>query len=466
MLSSEGPCICKGDLNGDNREDLYIGGSSGTPGSLFFQQANGQFLSVQKPLFDADKDSEDTDCAIFDANGDGKNDLYVASGSNEVSNSSSSLADRLYFNSSGGKLVKSDQILPANQFESTSTVKPADYDLDGDIDLFVGVRSTPFYYGLPASGFILQNDGKGNYTDVTSKIIPSLKNIGMITDAVWIDYDNDKDVDLLVVGEYMPLRIFQNNGGKFTDVSKNAGFENTNGWWNTVESADVNNDGYPDLVVGNHGLNSRFRASMKQPIELYIHDFDQNGTIEQILCQYNGDKSYPFILRHDLVLQMPVLKKKYLKYNSYKNQQITDIFDKPLLASALKLQANTLETVVYLNTGKGSFTKIPLTVEAQFSPVYAISINDFDGDNQLDILLGGNLYQSKPEVGRYDASYGLYLKGNGKGDFEPILAKDSGFKLKGQARGFSMVSVNNKPVLIVANNNEQAQTFTIQKEKN
>ena len=466
MLSSEGPCICKGDLNGDNREDLYIGGSSGTPGSLFFQQANGQFLSVQKPLFDADKDSEDTDCAIFDANGDGKNDLYVASGSNEVSNSSSSLADRLYFNSSGGKLVKSDQILPANQFESTSTVKPADYDLDGDIDLFVGVRSTPFYYGLPASGFILQNDGKGNYTDVTSKIIPSLKNIGMITDAVWIDYDNDKDVDLFVVGEYMPLRIFQNNGGKFTDVSKNAGFENTNGWWNTVESADVNNDGYPDLVVGNHGLNSRFRASMKQPIELYIHDFDQNGTIEQILCQYNGDKSYPFILRHDLVLQMPILKKKYLKYNSYKNQQITDIFDKPLLASALKLQANTLETVVYLNTGKGSFTKIPLPVEAQFSPVYAISINDFDGDNQLDILLGGNLYQSKPEVGRYDASYGLYLKGNGKGDFKPILAKDSGFKLKGQARGFSMVSVNNKPVLIVANNNEQAQTFTIQKEKN
>jgi len=466
MLSSEGPCICKGDLNGDNREDLYIGGSSGTPGSLFFQQANGQFLSVQKPLFDADKDSEDTDCAIFDANGDGKNDLYVASGSNEVSNSSSSLADRLYFNSSGGKLVKSDQILPANQFESTSTVKPADYDLDGDIDLFVGVRSIPFYYGLPASGFILQNDGKGNYTDVTSKIIPSLKNIGMITDAVWIDYDSDKDVDLLVVGEYMPLRIFQNNGGKFTETSANAGFENTNGWWNTVESADVNNDGYPDLVVGNHGLNSRFRASMKQPIELYIHDFDQNGTIEQILCQYNGDKSYPFILRHDLVLQMPILKKKYLKYNSYKNQQIIDIFDKPLLESALKLQANTLETVVYLNTGKGSFTKIPLPVEAQFSPVYAISINDFDGDNQLDILLGGNLYQSKPEVGRYDASYGLYLKGNGKGDFKPILAKDSGFKLKGQARGFSMVSVNNKPVLIVANNNEQAQTFTIQKEKN
>ena len=466
MLSSEGPCICKGDLNGDKREDFYIGGSSGKPGSLFFQQPNGQFLSVQKQLFDTDKDSEDTDCTIFDANGDGKNDLYVASGSNEVSNSSSSLADRLYFNSSGGKLVKSDQILPANQFESTSTVKPADYDLDGDIDLFVGVRSIPFFYGLPASGFMLQNDGKGNFTDVTSKSLPALKNIGMITDAAWFDFDNDKDEDLILAGEYMAIRIFQNNAGKFTEISKNAGFENTNGWWNSIEIADLNADGYKDIVIGNHGLNSRFRASQNKPIDLYINDFDQNGTIEQILCQYNGEKSYPLILRHDLVLQMPILKKKYLKYNSYKNQQITDIFEKEMLSSSIKLQANTLETVVYLNTGKGTFIKKQLPVEAQFSPVYAISINDFDGDSHQDILLGGNLYQAKPEVGRYDASYGLFLKGNGSGDFKPVLAKDSGFKLKGQTRGFSLLSVKNESILIVANNNEQAQTFTIQKGKN
>jgi len=466
MLSSEGPCICKGDLNGDNREDFYIGGSSGKPGSLFFQQPNGQFLSVQKQLFDADKDSEDTDCTIFDANGDGKNDLYVASGSNEVSNSSSSLADRLYFNSSGGKLVKSDQILPANQFESTSTVKPADYDLDGDIDLFVGIRSIPFFYGLPASGFMLQNDGRGNFTDVTSKSLPALKNIGMITDAAWFDFDNDKDEDLILVGEYMAIRIFQNNAGKFTEISKNAGFENTNGWWNSIEIADLNADGYKDIVLGNHGLNSRFRASQNKPIDLYINDFDQNGTIEQILCQYNGEKSYPLILRHDLVLQMPILKKKYLKYNSYKNQQITDIFEKPMLESALKLKANTLETVVYLNTGKGTFIKKTLPVEAQFSPVYAISINDFDGDSHQDILLGGNLYQAKPEVGRYDASYGLFLKGNGFGDFKPVLAKDSGLKLKGQTRGFSLLTVKNESILIVANNNEQAHTFTIRKGKN
>ena len=466
MLSSEGPCICKGDLNGDKREDFYIGGSSGKPGSLFFQQPNGQFLSVQKPLFDADKDSEDTDCSIFDANGDGKNDLYVASGSNEVSNSSSSLADRLYFNSSGGKLVKSDQILPANQFESTSTVKPADYDLDGDIDLFVGVRSIPFFYGLPASGFMLQNDGKGNFTDVTSKALPALKNIGMITDAAWFDFDNDKDDDLILAGEYMAIRIFQNNAGKFTEISKNAGFENTNGWWNSIEIADLNADGYKDIVIGNHGLNSRFRASKNKPIDLYINDFDQNGTIEQILCQYNGEKSYPLILRHDLVLQMPILKKKYLKYNSYKNQQITDIFEKEMLSSSIKLQAKMLETVVFLNTGKGTFIKKPLPVEAQFSPVYAISINDFDGDSRQDILLGGNFYQAKPEVGRYDASYGLFLKGNGSGDFKSVLAKDSGFKLKGQTRGFSLLSVKNESILIVANNNDQAQTFTIQKRKN
>ncbi|NBU35670.1 MAG: hypothetical protein EBS35_03730 [Bacteroidetes bacterium] len=466
MLSSEGPCLCKGDLNGDNRDDIYLGGSSGKPGSLFFQQPNGQFISVQKQLFEYDKESEDTDCAIFDANGDGKNDLYVASGSNEVSNSSSALADRLYFNTGRGNLVKSDQILPANQFESTSTVKPADFDLDGDIDLFVGIRSVPFFYGLPASSFILQNDGKGNFTDVSSKVLPALKNIGMITDAAWFDFDNDKDVDLVLAGEYMAIRIFQNNKGKFTEISKNAGFENTNGWWNSIEIADLNEDGLMDMVIGNHGLNSRFRASQNKPIDLYINDFDQNGTIEQVLCQYNGEKSYPLILRHDLVLQMPILKKKYLKYNSYKNQQITDIFDKALLSSSLKLQAKMLETVVFLNTGKGSFIKKPLPVEAQISPVYAIAINDFDGDSHQDIILGGNLYQAKPEVGRYDASYGLLLKGNGSGDFKPVLAKDSGLKLKGQSRSFSLLSVKNETILMVANNNDAAQTFTIQNKKN
>jgi hypothetical protein len=463
MLSSEGPCICKGDLNGDQRDDLYLGGSSGTPGSLYFQQPNGRFLLVQKSLFEVDKEAEDTDCVIFDANGDGKNDLYVASGSNEVSNSSSTLSDRLYFNTSNGLLVKSNQILPANQFESTSTVKPADFDLDGDPDLFVGVRSIPFYYGLPASGFLLQNDGKGYFKDVTPQVLPDLKNIGMITDAAWFDFDKDEDLDLLVVGEYMSIRLFQNSNGRFTEISKKAGFDHTNGWWNTIEIADLNKDGYPDLVVGNHGLNSRFHASRKQPIDLFIHDFDQNGTMEQILCQYNGEKSYPMILRHDLVLQMPYLKKKYLKYNSYKNQQINDIFEQPLLKSALKLQAYTLETAVYLNTGKGQFVKSPLPVEAQFSPVYALSIHDFDEDGNEDILLGGNFYQSKPEVGRYDASYGLFLKGNGSGKFVALAAKDSGFRLNGQTKGFSMVTTKNKSILIAANNNDLAQTFFIKK---
>jgi hypothetical protein len=466
MLSSEGPCLCKGDLNGDQKDDFYIGGSSGKPGTLFFQQPDGRFLPVQQNLFEIDKDSEDTDCIIFDANGDGKNDLYVGSGSNEVSNSSSSLADRLYFNTSGGKLTKSDQILPANQFESTATVKPADFDLDGDIDLFVGARSIPFYYGLPANGFILENDGKGFFTDVTSKVLPSLKNIGMITDAAWFDFDNDKDVDLILVGEYMAIRIFQNNEGKFTEISKNAGFENTSGWWNSIEIADLNEDGFKDLVIGNHGLNSRFRASQNKPIDLYIHDFDQNGTMEQILCQYNGEKSYPLILRHDLVLQMPILKKKYLKYHNYKNQQITDFFDPAILASSIKLQANMLETVVYMNNGNGTFSKKPLPVEAQFSPVYAISASDFDGDGHQDLLLGGNLYQAKPEIGRYDASYGLFLKGDGKGAFKSIPAKDSGFRLNGQTRAFSWISVKNNPMLIVANNSNQAQTFTLNKRKN
>lgn len=463
MLSTEGPCLCKGDLNGDKLEDVYMGGSSGQAGSLFFQQSNGQFISVQKQLFEVDKESEDTDCAIFDANGDGKNDLYVASGSNEVSNSSSSLADRLYFNTSMGKLEKSNQILPANLFENTSCVKPTDFDQDGDLDLFVGIRSIPFYYGLPANGFILKNDGKGNYSDVSSKILPVLKNIGMITDAVWLDFDKDKDLDLIIVGEYMPIRIFQNNGKSFSEITQKAGFEKTNGWWTSIESADLNKDGFPDIVIGNHGLNSRFRASIEKPIDLYINDFDQNGTMEQLLCQFNGNKSYPLILRHDLVQQMPSLKKKYLKYNSYKEQQISDIFDPAILSKSLKLNANTLETVAYLNNGKGGFEKISLPAEAQFAPVFAISIFDFNADGNPDILLGGNLYHVKPEVGRYDASYGLLLTGNGNGGFKSILSKDSGIMLKSQARGFSIIDIKNKPMLLVANNNDRAQLFSILK---
>jgi len=461
MLSSEGPCLCRGDLNGDQRDDLYLGGAAGKPGTLLFQQADGSFRPAQESLFLEDKDSEDTDCAIFDADGDGRNDLYVCSGSNEVSNSSPTLADRLYLNSGKGRLSKSDQILPAYQFESTSCVEPSDFDSDGDLDLFVGVRSLPFYYGFPGNGYLLQNDGKGRFSDITSSWLPALREIGMVTDAVWIDYNRDGLQDLLVLGEYMPLRLFRNTGNTFTEVTESAGFGPSIGWWHTAVVADLNHDGYPDILAGNHGLNSRFRASPEKPIQLYIADFDQNGTVEPILCQYNGEKSYPLILRHDLVAQMPGLKKKYLKYKNYRNQQITDIFEPDILRNARILEANALKTSAWLNDGNGKFRKISLPEEAQFSPVYAIAAEDFSGDGHMDILLGGNLHRVKPEAGRYDASYGTYLQGDGKGGFQYIPGRISGLHLQGQVRRFVLTGNQGPRRLWVAQNNGPAQLFNL-----
>jgi len=459
MLSTEGPAMCKGDINNDGLEDVYVGGARGFAGSLFVQQPNGRFTPIAQPLFEADKESEDTDCAIFDANGDGKNDLYVASGSVEVSGSSSSLADRLYFNLGNGKFQKSTQILPSNNYESTSTVQPADFDLDGDIDLFVGIRSIPFFYGLPANGYLLQNDGKGNFVNVASSQLPALKGIGMITDGLWLDYDKDGDPDLAVAGELMPVRLFRNDRTRFTEVSADAGLQKTNGWWKTLEVADINQDGYPEIIAGNIGLNTRFRASAEQPITLHINDFDKNGNIEQILNQYNGGVSYPMILRHDLVMQLPSLKKKYLKYEAYKNQRMEDLFTEQERQKTMILEAHLLETTLFMNNGKGGFLKTSLPMEAQFSPTHAILVRDFDQDGFQDMLLAGNFFESKPEVGRYDANYGLLLKGNGKGGFTTLKSRETGFYAQGAARRLALVQTGKQSLLLVANNADALQVF-------
>ncbi len=460
MLSSEGPRMSTGDINGDGRSDLYIGGAKDQAGSLFIQAANGSFIKSSQVELENDKASEDMGSLFFDADNDGDQDLYVCSGGNEFSTSSTALIDRLYFNDGKGKLTKSSQILPIAKFESTSTVKATDYDSDGDMDLFVGVRLLPFSYGLPVNGYILNNDGKGNFTDVSNQIAPGLQNVGMITDATFADVDGDLDEDLLVVGEYMPIKVFVNDGGKFIDQTTQSGLEKSNGWWNRLEVADLDNDGDIDFVVGNHGLNSRFRASIEKPVCMYINDFDQNGTIEQLVCTYNGDKSYPMALRHDLVSQIPALKKKYLKYENYKNQTITDIFTPEQIKNAVTLEAYNLSTSILINDGHGKFRQKALPVEAQLSPVYGIEIADFDADGNQDILLGGNFYKTKPEVGRYDASYGLLLAGDGKGNFTPLSADQSGIRIDGEVRDIISISSAKETLILASRNNDSILTYT------
>ena len=459
MMSTEGPKIEKGDINRDGREDFYIGGAKDTPGKLFVQNPDGSFRSTNEALFVADAICEDQDALFFDADRDGDQDLYVCSGGNEFASSSTALIDRLYINDGKGNFSKSPQILPTFNFEPTSCVDAADYDQDGDLDLFVGVRFAPLVYGVPMNGYILNNDGRGNFRDVSAQIAPMLQKLGMIKDAIWSDFDGDKDPDLIIVGEWMPIKMLRNDRGEFTDITEQVGLSASAGWWNCIESGDFDGDGDPDFVIGNHGLNSRFRASAEHPVIMHVNDFDQNGTAEQVISVFSGEATYPLLLRHDLVGQLPQLKKKYLKYRDFAEQRVEDIFTFAQLQNALKYEAKEMRTCVLINEGKGKFTLKPLPVEAQISPNMGLMIRDFDRDGHPDIILGGNLYGVKPEIGRFDSSYGLFLKGDGKNNFVPVQTRHSGLRLEGEIRDFQVIKVKNKEVLLVARNNEAMQLF-------
>ena len=454
MLSTEGPALCTADFNGDRREDFYIGGATDQSGQVYLQMANGGFKEGTSAIFSDDVLSEDVSCSCVDIDGDNDIDIYVASGGNEFPTTSSALIDRLYINDGRGNFSKSNQILPSFKFQNSSCVTAADYDADGDMDLFVGARSNPLLYGVPVDGFLLVNDGDGKLSDQTKTLAPELIKLGMIKDAVWADIDDDKDLDLLIVGEWMGIKVFTNQDGQLTESSNQLGLSNSNGWWNKIVSSDLDGDGDLDFVLGNHGLNSRFSASVEKPVTMYVNDFDRNGTAEPIICVYMGDKSYPLALKHDLIVQLPGLRKKYTQYEAYKDQTITDIFTPEQLENAIISKANTLETSILLNHGEGGFELVPLPVEAQLAPVFDIVIDDFDGDGFQDLLLAGNFNNAKPEVGIYEASYGIVLLGDGEGQYKYLPNRLSGLKLTGDVRNMAIINNNSKRKLLVARNNE------------
>lgn len=298
-------------------------------------------------------------------------------------------------NDGKGSFTKSPQVLPSYIFESSSCVSASDFDGDGDLDLFVGVRLTPFRYGYPCKGYILSNNGKGIFKDVTATVAPALATAGMVTDAAWFDYDKDNKPDLVITGEYMPVRVFHNEKNGLKEVTSAAGLGKTNGWWNRIAIADVNNDGFPDVIACNHGLNSKFKASETKPVCMYAGDFGGNGTTDQVITCYNGDSSYPVLLRPDLVAVLPYLKKKYLKYESYKEQTVEDIFTKEQLSNAVKLEAYTMQSSVFTNNKNGKFIVNALPAEAQLSPMYGMVAEDFDKDGNTDIVMGGNFLRVK-----------------------------------------------------------------------
>ncbi len=454
MRSAEGPKLSFGDINNDGKEDLFIGGSKNNLSKLFIKK-NMQFIESKTNVFDSQKSSEDAQSVFFDADGDGDLDLYVCSGGVEFSRFSANYLDRLYINDGKGNYTLSDQKLPTiTEFHSSSTVVVADIDNDNDLDLFVGERTIPNAYGSPGSGFLLINDGKGQFSDESLKLAPGFKDLGMITDAVFIDINNDNYKDLIIVGEFMGIEVFQNNNGVF-EKSKNNELSNLKGWWNTIEKSDLDNDGDLDLIVGNHGLNSRFKASKDKPIKLYVYDFDNNNYLDPVLSftSENG-KQYPYALRHNLVDQLKYLSKKYPDYESFKDATIEDIFTKEQLEKSLVLEANTLNSLILINNGDFNFEVMQLPFETDFSPIYAIAASDFDNDGDQDIILGGNLNGVMPEFGRYDASFGNYIENLGNLKFK-FHNTGEGLQINGEIRDIKVLDRQ----IFIAKNNDSLEVY-------
>jgi len=452
-LSQLGPALAKGDVNGDGLEDLFIGGASGQEASLFIQNENS-FSKMENDIWIKHKALEDVDAIFFDSDNDGDLDLYVVSGGNEFRPNSSTYLDRLYINDGLGNFKFNRDLLPSN-YESGSVVKPFDFDADGDLDLFIGTRMKPWNYPEPASSYLLVNKN-GKFSNYDSS---SLVDLGLVTDAEWFDYDNDGDSDIVVVGEWMPITIIKNNEGNFTkeEISTNLGCSTT-GWWYSVEVGDLNNDKLPDLVVGNLGLNYKYKASVQEPFEVFYDDFDDNGTKDIVLAYYNYGIQFPLRGFSCSSQQVPDLKDKFKKYDIFASLDVQEVYGEENLENALRLSVNTFESTVLINN-KSYYDYKALPNYAQFSSVNDIIIEDFDNDEINDILLVGNMYHAEIETTRNDSGNGLLLKGNGDGNFKEIPISKSGFFTPADSKKIISLKRKEDKLLIIANNDDRIQIF-------
>ena len=457
MISNEGPKAAKADVNGDGLEDLFIPGAKGQASVLLFQSASGSFAKVQQSLFAADSLAEDVAAHFFDANGDGHLDLIVASGGVEFSNYAANYADRLYFNDGKGQFKKSAQIF---SFSPTAFILSLDLDTDGDLDLVVGSRSMPFAYGIPTGLQVWQNDGAGNFTDITTNFSSEFSQLGMLTAGAVADLDGDGQSDLIVAGEWMPIRVFSFSEGKLLEKTADFGFADTRGLWNCLLVEDVNGDGKPDILAGNQGLNSRLRTLPDSQLRMVINDFDQNGALDHILSKYENQKTIPLVLKPALLKQIPSLKKQLLTYESYQNKYLEDLFPQAVWAKSLTLQADQLATSLWINEGNGVFKSQALPIEVQSAPVYSIS--SIQGKSGLPYLVfGGNQSRIKPELGSQLGSYGWVLNPISTNLWKAMKPQESGFFVQGEIRSMLPIQIENKPNLVVFRNNETPIVFTI-----
>ena len=457
MLSQEGPSLAVGDINGDGNEDVFIGGAKGQSAKIYVNKGNNNFsVTVQKSL-DTDANFEDTAASFFDADGDGDLDLLVGSGGNERT-SPVDYQNRLYLNNGKGIFVKSSAIIPSVS-TNVSVISPYDFDNDGDVDVFVGSRSVPGVYGIDPKHVLLENDGKGNFNNVIDKKAFKLNATGMITDAVWDDVDNDGKKDLIIVGDWMAPQIFKNTGRRLAVFKSN--LTDYTGFWNSVQCVDLNNDGKKDFILGNKGTNTPYKASVKNPMKLFTNDFDSNGTIEQITTRFIDGKDKPINLKQELAKQIPSIKKKNLSYGDYAKKSIQEIFSSEVITNSLQKTAVFQESIVAINKGNGQFEIKKVPAQVQFSSVNTSCVMDVNKDGILDIILGGNQYEFKPQFGRLDANHGSVLLGDKKGNYSWLPYANSGFFVTGEIQKMRTIkNKNNTTTVIAVLNNTTPKLFT------
>ena len=463
QFSRSGPALAKGDVNKDGSDDFYIGGAAGQKSVLYLSNGNGQFIRAVRQPWEADASKEDTGATFFDADGDGDLDLFVVSGGNEFKNGSEELDDRLYINTGGGDFIKAKSGSTPADHVNGSCVAAADFDKDGDLDLFVGGRVLPGSFPLCSPSAILRNEsnparGEIKFVVATKEVNTDLRELGMITDALWNDFNNDGWPDLIVVGEWMSVHLFENRAGILNEV-RSKELEESSGLWNRVAAADLDDDGDLDFVIGNAGTNLPWHATVKEPIVLYLNDFNKDGRNDPVICNYVQGKSYPVASRDEMLLQINYLRKKYTAYSSYAKASLEDMVGPEQTAASRKFKINTLQSSILENLGNGNFKLKALPIAAQVSSVRGILIEDFNGDTTKDILLAGNFYPFRTQYGPCDASQGLFLQGK-KDGFTSINWEDTGFYANGEIRNMVLLNTkSDKQFIIGARNNESVLVF-------